>query len=495
MGYKIEDYINQNNTKDVYELIQYIGENLLLDTALDHNNLIKRIEIVRTMLHLALLVREKSQRENKPFNLKIFLEFINRLENYNEDIPLAVFYGGHGVKVLTLHSSKGLEFDFVWIAHMDEKALMHSKRQAFTLPQDVLNHIEEKDEQVVKRQLYVALTRAKRFCTFSYSKMSLSGAENELAHIIAELPSELFDKKTYEETEKDILNNNPKLYVISNKKNQDFKINDLVDMVKEEYVKTKVSVTMLNNFFECPWKWYFRNLLKLPEMLSESLIFGNIVHGSIEQILKSYSKNLDEIILNQIHKQNIYDDNWVKRFNFEAKKILENWVENRLPQIEKDYISERSVAYRDPKFPNLSFYGKIDLTERFKDGSVRVTDFKTGSIKTKSEIEKYNEEGRLSGYLRQLAMYSYLINGAEKGVKVNESRLEFLEAKDGAKESIYKTQITQEEIDLLVRDITEYDKSLSSGEWVNRVCNFESYGKSKECPNCARAKIYTDLLN
>ena len=27
-----------------------------------------------------------------------------------------------GVRVLTLHGSKGLEFDFVWIAHMDERA-------------------------------------------------------------------------------------------------------------------------------------------------------------------------------------------------------------------------------------------------------------------------------------------------------------------------------------------------------------------------------------
>jgi RecB family exonuclease len=113
-----------------------------------------------------------------------------------------------------------------------------------------------------------------------------------------------------------------------------------------------------------------------------------------------------------------------------------------LPEIEKGYVSERSVAYRDPQFPNLSFYGKIDLTERFADGSVRVTDFKTGSVKTKNDIEKRDDDGRLSGYLRQLAMYSYLINGAEKGVKVAESQLEFLEAKDNDKNPIYKTQVT-----------------------------------------------------
>ncbi len=491
LGLQLEIYLNKKNSLDVYELIQFIGEGLLLDSANDHNSLIKRIEVVRSMLHLALLVREKSQRENKEFTLKTFLEFIDRLRNYNEDVPLAVFNAGNGIKVMTLHSSKGLEFDFVWIAHMDERSLMNTKRQAFTLPQTVIDHIEEKDEQVVKRQLYVALTRAKRFCTFSYSHLNAMGAENELAHIIQELPEEIFEKKNKDQVESQILNNDPKSYVTSgNHTNDDFSIEDLTNMVKEEYIKTKISVTMLNNFFECPWKWYFRNLLKLPDVMSESLVFGNVIHGSIEQILIKSKKDIEDIIKDQIHKQNIYDEVLSKRLLAEAKKLLNNWIKNRLPQIEKDYTTERSVSYRDPKFPNLSFYGKIDLTERYQDGSVKVTDFKTGSVKTKSDIEKRNDEGRLSGYLRQLAMYSYLINGSEKSTKVKESQLEFLEAKDNDKNSIYKTQIGEEEIDLLIRDITEYNTDLASGDWVNRKCNFESYRTSKECPNCARARIY-----
>lgn len=494
LGKNLEKYINEKNNKDVYELIQYVGEHLLLDEAQDHDSLIKRVEVVRTMLHLALLIREKCQRDNKQFTLKLFLEFIERLQNYNQDIPLAVFYGDHGVKVITLHSSKGLEFDFVWIAHMDEKSIMHTKRQAFTLPKKVADHIEEKDVSMVKRQLYVALTRAKRFCTFSYSTMSLNGAGQELAHIITELPEVFFEKKSSTDVEKEILGNDPKLYVTKGAtKENTFNIKDLTDMVAEEYMKTKVSVTMLNNFFECPWKWYFRNLLRLPDAMSESLVYGNVVHGSIEQILKDNKNKLDDIILEQIHKQNIYDEVTIKRLSTQAHKLLSTWVKDRLPEIEKGYVSERSVSYRDPQFTNLSFYGKIDLTERFKDGSVRVTDFKTGSVKTKNDIEKRDEDGRLSGYLRQLAMYSYLINGSEKGIKVAESQLEFLEAKDNEKNSIYKTQISGEEIDLLVRDIAEYDEYLKNGEWVNRECHFQSYGTAKECPNCKRALIYKGL--
>jgi ATP-dependent exoDNAse (exonuclease V) beta subunit len=41
---------------------------------------------------------------------------LERLEHYNEHVPIAVFGKNDGVKVLTLHGSKGLEFEFVWIA-------------------------------------------------------------------------------------------------------------------------------------------------------------------------------------------------------------------------------------------------------------------------------------------------------------------------------------------------------------------------------------------
>ena len=74
---------------------------------------------------------------------------------------------------------------------------MHGKKQAFSLPEDIQNKIEENDAEVVKKQLYVALTRAKRFCTFSYSRYSYTGADQELSHIIAELPEDLFIKKNF----------------------------------------------------------------------------------------------------------------------------------------------------------------------------------------------------------------------------------------------------------------------------------------------------------
>jgi len=57
-----------------------------------------------------------------------------------------------GVRLMTLHASKGLEFDRVWIVGCREGSLPSSKSP---VPEE-------------RRLFYVGMTRAKRFLTLSY---------------------------------------------------------------------------------------------------------------------------------------------------------------------------------------------------------------------------------------------------------------------------------------------------------------------------------------
>jgi DNA helicase-2/ATP-dependent DNA helicase PcrA len=483
-----------DSTLPVYGLIQKVGTEFLLHTAKTHEELVTRIEILRTLLHLVLMQVEK----NKKLTLSEFLNFLDRVEQYGENIPLAIFGANEGVKVLTLHGSKGLEFDYVWIAHMDEKSFSGTKVGGFSLPESIKEKIETKDELVLKRQLYVAMTRAKRFCTVSYALHSYNGGNLELANIVADI-ADNFKKQDADETEKIILKNDGQAFVKKEeqRKEQEEKntnLSDLVKLVAKDYEDRKVSVSLLNNFFECPWKWYFRNLLQLPEGKSESLEFGNIVHGAVDQVLKLKKipdeKELENIISYQVEKSGFGNEKKQKELFSLALKIISLWVKNRLGGISKNRENEQSVSVADDRFPHLSIYGKIDLIENLPAESVRVTDFKTGSVRRKNEIEGRDEEERMSSYLRQLAMYSYLIKQSPKWkVEVSESRLEFLEAKD-VKEIFYDRVITDKEIDLLIKDIKDYDEFVKKGEWVSRPCHYNSYGKNTKCEYCQMAEIY-----
>lgn len=529
------------SAEPLYSFIQKVGTEFLLDTAKNHQELVLRIEVLRTILHLVLTEMEKPARlnnrsgENPKTNLSEFLIFLERIENYGENIPLAVFAPNDGVKVLTLHGSKGLEFDYVWIAHMDEKSFSGSRRDGFALPMSIKERVEKRDEMVLKRELYVAITRAKRFCAISYALKSYTGADQELARILSDLAEDLrdnFEKQSADETEKIILKSDARAYVENealrnspkpstllrqgfagfssptspqqaagylakenkSKKEKDADLGDLIKLVGRDYEDRKVSVSLLNNFFECPWKWYFRNLLQLPEPKSESLEFGNIAHGSIDAVLKltkkPNEKEMADIISDKVRKSGFGEDRKQKELFNLALKIVSKWVHARLGGISKSRKNEQSVSVSDDRFPHLNIYGKIDLIENLNQENVRVTDFKTGSVRKKSEIEKKDEEGRMSGYLRQLAMYSYLIKQSPKWkVDVSESRLEFVEAKNEA-EIFYNTVISDEQIDLIVKDITDYDKMVKEGTWVKRPCNYNSYGKNTECGYCKMAEIY-----
>ena len=499
VGEKLLSWLDKSAQTDIHTLVQIIGKELLLDPANSNEELLRRVEVVRTMLHLVLA---RIERNDNP-TLSDIVALVDRLQEYNHDIPLAVFAKDEGIKVMTLHASKGLEFEYVWIAHMDEKSLSSGRKQAFTLPESIKERVEKKDEEVIKRQLYVAITRAKKFCTLSYSTSSYTGGAQKLASIISDMPADSFEKVLKAESEKELMKNpkavvetgfNPSLN-LGQKTDSSPSLRELTDLVKNNYIKSKVSVTLLNNFFSCPWRWYFNSLLQLPEPLSDSLRFGSSVHNSIEQLLKSENnlnkKELEELALSCLEKEAKGDERFVRESKKKLLEIVTRWHDDRLPLVTTVFESEKAISFRSEEAPHLLITGKIDLVETLDANRVRVTDFKTGSEKTKTEIEKLDEEGRLSGHLRQLAMYSYLLDINTKGEKkVAESVLEYLEPKN-KKNALYQTMISYEQVAMLQKDILDYDENVANGTWVNRECYFKGFGNETECPYCKRAgKIF-----
>ncbi|MBP9821694.1 MAG: hypothetical protein KBC98_02310, partial [Candidatus Pacebacteria bacterium] len=83
---------------------------------------------------------------------------------------------------------------------------------------------------------------------------------------------------------------------------------------------------------------------------------------------------------------------------------------------------------------------------------------------------------------------------AERNTSVETSKLYFLEADKKDKNRIYQIHITAEHIDLLKRDISDYDQLLQSGQWLDCPCNFKPYGTgNQECEHCTLSRrIYNN---
>jgi DNA helicase-2/ATP-dependent DNA helicase PcrA len=99
-------------------------------------------------------------------------------DEYEETIP---------VSLMTLHSAKGLEFDTVFLAGLEEGLLPHSR--SLDRPQDV----EEE-----RRLFYVGMTRAKKSLTISRAIYRRSYGEDRLraslpSRFLSEIPGELLE--------------------------------------------------------------------------------------------------------------------------------------------------------------------------------------------------------------------------------------------------------------------------------------------------------------
>jgi len=98
------------------------------------------------------------------------------------------FEGKPGVTLITLHSTKGLEFDHVFLTGMEEGICPHSRSIS-----------EEKGIEEERRLVYVGMTRARQSLTLTRAVYRrIFGNEQQLraslpSRFLAEIPSELVD--------------------------------------------------------------------------------------------------------------------------------------------------------------------------------------------------------------------------------------------------------------------------------------------------------------
>ncbi len=128
-----------------------------------------------------IFAMQEFEESNQDESLTAFLEYVALIT----DIDL--FKGEEDVvKVMTLHSAKGLEFPVVFITGFEEGIFPHSRS---------INNGEELEEE--RRLCYVGMTRAKERLYLTYAwRRSLNGNTlfNSVSRFISEIPKHLKEK-------------------------------------------------------------------------------------------------------------------------------------------------------------------------------------------------------------------------------------------------------------------------------------------------------------
>jgi len=154
-------------------------EDELYRTLNDVSQAKKRIENIEQIVNSLAMFEE----QNPKGGLSVFLERISLMDEQESDDDKE--HGQNAVTLMSLHSSKGLEFDHIYLIGVEEELLPHKRS------------IEEDPTVAEERRLcYVGITRARKHLTISRCLTRRKYGAVEVRHpsrFLAEIPIELLN--------------------------------------------------------------------------------------------------------------------------------------------------------------------------------------------------------------------------------------------------------------------------------------------------------------
>jgi len=176
------------------------------DININKINHIKLLQLVLDESGYSSMLKNKKdlENENRLENIKELLSAMkdfDNLESFLEHVALATSvdqdWDGEKVNMMTMHGSKGLEFDVVFLPGWEEGLFPHQK----SIEEKGQNGLEEE-----RRLAYVGITRAKKKALISFAMNRFyqgNWIDSMASRFIEELPEKFLEKNSFFDDSKD----------------------------------------------------------------------------------------------------------------------------------------------------------------------------------------------------------------------------------------------------------------------------------------------------
>jgi DNA helicase-2/ATP-dependent DNA helicase PcrA len=401
---------------------------------------------------------KKESHSRTHFGFDDFIHYLNTLQKHGISMNITNSIA-KGIQLMTFHGSKGLEFEVVYIIRALQKRAMGNE---ISLPFREFSDGTTDDE---RRLFYVAITRAKKECLISSHIFNEEGREKNRSLHINEMKgiNEVNMFQWEQEHVSDVA-----LYFNESQGH----ITSLLDAkyIQEQFLKNKLSVSALNNYIESPLKYFFRNLIFLPEARSPFLDFGNLMHETLEHFFNKVKEENQILSIEElkqsfdyvIQRNHLYEEyaqkGWemAQSYYLNYNEIFEIPVDNELR------VPALSLELKNGQSINLT--GVVDKITRDSDGNITVWDYKTG--RSYSSMDK----GRKEKIKRQAAFYKLLLQNAFDGkYNFHTATFDFLEINE--EKGIYERQsfdITQDDVNEVIDMINDLADDVLNGTLLEK---------------------------
>lgn len=435
---------------------------------------------------------KKEADKNPRLQLKDILETFQRMDSNRLSLPIQQsIVTEKGVNLVTAHSSKGLEFEQVFIIDAVKDFWEGRSRSGsqFSYP-DTLTLSGEADQQEARRRLfYVAMTRAKSHLQISYAKEKNDGKILSPCIFVDELLEQ--DSLVVQARIPD-----PTLVLEAQQLNLQLidrpripaQERALVDQRLEGFA---MSISSLNRYLKCPLSFYYEDLLKLPSIQSESASFGLAMHDALRRLFDKMRLHPSKQFPGLKEFLNDFTDEMQKLRAYFSPSEFERRIQlgkQHLSQIYKVNLSiwSRTVLtehnVRNTEFAGVPLVGTIDRVDLLDAQTAHIADYKTGSTSNRKISKPTPREPFGGTYWRQLYFYKILYEVHQSSRKVKSAAIVYLEP--DSKGAYLKKEVVydKEGLTLVQKLITETYTKIKAHDF------YEGCGE-EDCTWCKFVKL------
>lgn len=336
------------------------------------------------------------QRNYKDHSLEKFADYLELILSAGDDPksfePSDII---DAVSVLTIHKSKGLEFDTVFVSSLSDSHFPGADRkEKLPFPEDLLPEksaattgIEEE-----RRLFYVACTRAKRNLFLTASLDYGTKRTHKLSRFVVEMLGSESVEKRFLKTEAieriRYFEKSPTIHAAA--------LEPIPD--SEKIILSRAAI---DDWLTCPFKYKLVHVTPIRLVADSSVAYGNAIHNTIgeyykrrlggatvkkSEVLEWFDLFWDEAgFLSKAHERKRYEH---------GKKALTDFYQRAekgtLPKfIEKEFKIQLG---------NNIIKGRYDAIFEEQDG-VEIVDFKTSSVKNQAKAdERTAQSSQLASY-------------------------------------------------------------------------------------------------
>lgn len=420
---------------------QIIDDLQLMPYIMQSNEKIWLLQELKTFFDF---IKEENKR-NAKLSIAELLETIATMEKYKLSLDFVrSTYAESAVNFTTAHSSKGLEFSYVFlIGVLKDKWDKKRADRGFKLPEGIVQtpSIESNLEEN-RRLFYVATTRAKEHLYISYSQSNDKGKATSGSQFIAEILEKTeLELEKQQAKDNDVIDFTEKQLLLQKLESPELIEQKYIERFLENYT---MSVTHLNNYLQCPLRFYYQHILQIPQAKNSAMAFGSAVHNAIEQLFNDMLKNdgifPSEAEFIEITKRKMFG----QEESFTSKEYQQrlDYICKFLPEYYQKYVNTWNKNIKNEQrikaeYKGIMLTGYIDKME-FNQNAIDIIDYKTGQYNSPYTKKKFKtpvaevdykkpdeptfEEKYGGNYWRQAVFYKILM---EFNIKLDQQHWQY----------------------------------------------------------------------